>query len=265
MHFFAFSGLLQCLTPLMPRNKLNDAADKRSCKTQIECKTVLKHRRIFVISAPTPPMITPEKNRKRRPDYHKNASNLLKTLTFHFSSSEISFYLLFLLTVRRDPAENIIRCELAAVSGERVHIVRPASPGTISCRILSTTAHRSEPVAHSAFFICPCRQTSCHFDVGTEIVLPFTGRNVLQCAANRKKEPVQQGHDPVQGFFRFFSFRSLFLPLIYEFVPFGQKPVLCACRKVVMRRTSAMLKKTLNDYTLSRSSISMQYIRLPSG
>ena len=27
---------------------------------------------------------------------------------------------------------------------------------------------------------------SCHFDVGTEIVLPFTGRNVLQCAANRK-------------------------------------------------------------------------------
>lgn len=27
---------------------------------------------------------------------------------------------------------------------------------------------------------------SCHFDVGTEIVLPFTGRNVLQCGANRK-------------------------------------------------------------------------------
>ena len=27
---------------------------------------------------------------------------------------------------------------------------------------------------------------SCQFDVGTEIVLPFTGMNVLQCAANRK-------------------------------------------------------------------------------
>ena len=27
---------------------------------------------------------------------------------------------------------------------------------------------------------------SCHLGVGTEIVLPFTGRNVLQCAANRK-------------------------------------------------------------------------------
>lgn len=71
---------------------------------------------------------------------------------------------------------------------------------------------------------------SCHFDVGTEIVLPLpagTSFNVPRTA----KEPVQQGHDLVQGFFRFFSFPFSLSSLIYEFVPFGQKPVFAPAEK----------------------------------
>jgi len=45
------------------------------------------------------------------------------------------------------------------------------------------------------------------------------------------KEPVQQGHDRVQGFFRFFSFPFSLSFLIYEFVPFGQKPVFAPAEK----------------------------------
>lgn len=41
-----------------------------------------------------------------------------------------------------------------------------------------------ELILHFSFALAV--KLSCHFDVGTEIVLPFTGRNVLQCAANRK-------------------------------------------------------------------------------
>ena len=71
---------------------------------------------------------------------------------------------------------------------------------------------------------------SCHLGVGTEIVLPLpagTSFNVPRTA----KEPVQQGHDPVQGFFRFFSFPFSLSSLIYEFVPFGQKPVFAPAEK----------------------------------
>lgn len=49
-------------------------------------------------------------------------------------------------------------------------------------RLLTVLSRRL--ILHFSFALAV--KLSCHFDVGTEIVLPFTGRNVLQCAANRK-------------------------------------------------------------------------------
>lgn len=52
---------------------------------------------------------------------------------------------------------------------------------------------------------------SCHFGVGTEIVLPFTGRNVLQCAANRKGAGAARAWIWCRDSSASFHSRSLFL------------------------------------------------------
>ena len=49
-------------------------------------------------------------------------------------------------------------------------------------RLLTVLSRRL--ILHFSFALAV--KLSCHFDVGTEIVLPFTGRNDLQYAANRK-------------------------------------------------------------------------------
>ena len=49
-------------------------------------------------------------------------------------------------------------------------------------RLLTVLSRRL--ILHFSFALAV--KLSCHFDVGTEIVLPLTGSNVLQCAANRK-------------------------------------------------------------------------------
>lgn len=59
--FLCIFGLVAMLNTVDACNKLNDAADKRSCKTQIECKISVEAPATFATSTPTPPMITPKR------------------------------------------------------------------------------------------------------------------------------------------------------------------------------------------------------------
>ena len=115
-------------------------------------------------------------------------------------------------------------------SAENVHTLGSSrSSGRIVaeyCQRLLTVLSRWL-ILHFSFALAV--KLSCHFDVGTEIVLPFTGREGL--VPRTAKEPVQQGHDLVKGFFRFFSFPFSLSSLIYEFVPLGQKLVFAPAEK----------------------------------
>lgn len=149
-------------------------------------------------------------------------------------------------------------------SAENVHTLGSSrSSGMIVAEYCQRLLTVLQPLAHSAFCICPCRQT----------LMSLRCRHRDRPSVYRQERP-SMCREPqrsrcskgmtVRGFFRFFSFPFSLSSLFMNLSLSGKN----RCLRLPKSRNAPYLsnaEKTLNDYTLSRSSISMQYIRLPSG